>query len=335
MKNRLQKRSGITLIETLTAVGLVSMFAALSIPAVQAAREAARKSQCSSNLRQIGLAISGYHADNMCYPPSILCSAYGQISFYSANARLLPYLDNTSLFNAINFGVTTSPAEVQGLRLTQKMIALNSINSTVFSTGLSVFLCPSDAGNFSSAGCNYRGNAGVGPAGNTSAERPDSGNGIFPEQPFVTAAFVTDGLSHTAAFSERVRGSGALPLQGDRDFHVSPTPNEVYTADISMLTCALAARRTPNTGFVYSGKWWFWTGRERTLYNHAQTPNGAIPDCLHGSVRTALAMATARSLHSSGVNVEMADGSVRFIVNSIDRQLWRAFGTRNGGDLAD
>ena len=187
---------------------------------------------------------------------------------------------------------------------------------------------------FLAAGCNYRGNAGVGPAGGTSAEHPDSGNGIFPEHEYVSSARVIDGLSHTAAFSERVRGSGTSDLPNPyRDFYGADFT--VYTADTSVLVCRLAAHSTNASVFQSSGKWWFWTGRERTLYNHAQIPNGATPDCIHGKVTTAMAMATARSLHPGSVNVLMGDGSVRAVSQSVNVNVWRGLGTRNGGELVD
>jgi prepilin-type processing-associated H-X9-DG protein len=88
-------------------------------------------------------------------------------------------------------------------------------------------------------------------------------------------------------------------------------------------------------GLVSGGWYWFWTGRERTLYNHAQTPNGPIPDCLGFAMMTAAGMSTARGNHRTGVNVLFGDGSLRFVSNGIHRATWRALGTRNGGEIVD
>lgn len=108
----------------------------------------------------------------------------------------------------------------------------------------------------------------------------------------------------------------------------------VQTADQLITACRLAARSNGRS-FVDGGRWWFWSGRERTLYNHAQAPNGRVPDCLFWSMISSAGMATARSLHPGGVNVGLGDGSVRFVKDSIVPSVWRAIGTRNGGELVD
>jgi prepilin-type processing-associated H-X9-DG protein len=77
-------------------------------------------------------------------------------------------------------------------------------------------------------------------------------------------------------------------------------------------------------------------GRERTLYNHAQAPDGVVPDCIYPNMVTALGMSTARSSHAGGVNVGLGDGSVRFVSEGVSTGYWRAIGSRNGGEvLAD
>jgi prepilin-type processing-associated H-X9-DG protein len=106
-------------------------------------------------------------------------------------------------------------------------------------------------------------------------------------------------------------------------------------ADTLLQACQLSARAGNRLGNVMAGRTWFWTGREHTLYNHAQSPNGIIPDCTYGAALPGDGMATARSLHPSGVNVLMGDGSVRFCQEGIAQPVWRALGTRNGGELVD
>ena len=186
---------------------------------------------------------------------------------------------------------------------------------------------------FRETGTNYRGNTGIGPAFMVWVETPDSGNGVFPENEVIRPADLRDGLSHTAAFSERVSGIGAgqvarsragrLPAARHRQ-HGRPAPE------------GLPGRRRPgNPGYATSGRWWFWTGRGRTLYTHTQEPNGAIPDCSYGNFLPEIDMATARSRHPGGVNALMADGSVRFVSDAIARPVWRGLGTRNGGELVE
>jgi prepilin-type N-terminal cleavage/methylation domain-containing protein len=330
-----RSRSGLTLIELLVVIGIMALLIGLLLPAVQEARESARRAACANNLRQIGLAVQGYHNDFHCYPPpntnAVRPRHYSGL--FSIHARVLPYLEKRALYNAINFAVGSAPPESPGAPsgTWPAEAAANALNATVFESRIAIFLCPSDAGPFEETGGNYRGNTGVGPEGNSGVEYPDSANGLFPEVEFVTMARVPDGLSHTAAFSERIRGSGieASPIP-ERDYFSMPA--SVPTADRLLAACRAASSRNR---FVYGGRWWFWSGRERTLYNHAQVPNGRIPDCLAFAMRPASGMATARSWHPGGVNVLMGDNSLRFVSEPIDRAVWRGLGSRNGRELVD
>ncbi|MGO9464466.1 MAG: DUF1559 domain-containing protein [Isosphaeraceae bacterium] len=337
--NSRPSRAGFTLIELLAAIGIIAVLIGLFLPAVQSAREAGRRLQCQNNLHQIGIAIHGYHNDNNLFPPALM-GWEGPIrrptyfGYHSLFARLLPYLEGKAVFDSINFSVSTYPLESFGWgRMSPEELSADAINATVFQTGMALFLCPSDAGAFRSTGCNYRGNAGNGPIFSPIAESPDSGNGLFPERVFVSAAQVPDGLSHTAAVSERLRCSGGdRGIDPTRDYFNQPT--NAPTADDLLLACRVAAR-PGQSGFVYGGRWWFWTGRERTLYNHAQSPNGRIPDCLAGASRTAPGMSTVRSWHRGGANLLMGDGSVRFASEGTSQEVWRGLGSRNGSELVD
>ena len=134
-------------------------------------------------------------------------------------------------------------------------------------------------------------------------------------------------------FSERVRGGGDDKRPSpSQDIYVNST--FVSTADDTIRGCRVAARAA-SEGFGQSGKWWYWTGREWTLYSHAQEPNGRVPDCLQGANQPSHGMATARSNHPGGVNVLMGDGSNRFVSETISRAVWRGLGTRSGGELVD
>jgi prepilin-type processing-associated H-X9-DG protein len=325
--------SAFSVVELLAVLGIIAVVIGLTLPAVQSAREAARRAKCQSNLHQIGLAIHNYHQVFECFPIGYAFRyfdrSYSYSGFYSMHARLLPYLDERPIYDAINFTLSTSPRPVDSYQEVG-----NAANLTAISAGISIFLCPSDAGPFQSTGVNYRGNVGVGPMNNTSIEFPDSNNGLFPELGFVRAAYVPDGLSHTAAFAERLRGSDqAYAPVPERDFWQST--GFVGTADDQLKACRIAARPGASGTFGAAGDHWLWSGRERTLYSHTQVPNGKVPDCLDLHVLTGVGMATARSWHPGGVNVLMGDGACRPIDSSIDQAIWRAFGTRNGGELVD
>lgn len=331
-------RRGLTLIEVLVVIGIIAILIGLTLPAVQQAREAANRTRCANHLRQIGLALHGYHGDHGAFPPSNTNKTRPQGSTYyglfSVQTRILPYLEMRQLYNSINFEVGACPLETADYPVPIPPAAeILPPNATASQTSIDVFLCPSDAGAFPSTGCNYRANTGVGPAAHTTAEYPDGGNGLLPDYGTVRMAQVTDGLAHTAAFSERVQGSGNdSSLSPERDYFLLGA--NATTADMLIDACRAAARPGAS-GFTNGGRWWFWSGRGRTNYNHAQAPNGRVPDCLYGAMLGETGMATARSRHPGGVNVLMGDGTVRFISESTQRDVWRGLGSRNGGELVD
>ena len=334
-----RERSGVTLIEVLVVLGIISLLIGLLLPAVQSAREAARRTRCANNLRQLGLAITGYHNSFDCLPMSITNVAGSNYrGFYSIFTRMLPYLDLQNLYSSANFSAGTLPLETLGVPSStlSKLgaTAINSMNVTIYRTALDVLLCPSDSTPPSTAPSNYRGNVGVGPGLRLSAEYPDSGNGFLSEIDVIRINMIVDGMSHTVAFSERITGTGRPQTYSPgRDSFGLPVL--VFSANNLLQGCSIAARTNNSNIFAYNGFWWFWTGRERTLYNHAQAPNGRVPDCIQGATFTATGMATARSLHPGGVNVLMGDGSTRFVAESISTAVWRGLGTRNGRELVD
>ena len=331
-------RRGFTLLELLVVIGIIGVVAGLALPAVQAAREAARRATCANNLRQIGLALHAYHGDHGSFPASwTICEENWPAcnGYYSPHSRLLPYLDQRALYDSINFQTGTFPADLFGFPKRDEFLGINVFNQTAIVTVVGGFVCPSDGSPLADASNNYRGNTGVGYSVKTGITRPDSGNGLFPEATSIAMSQVLDGLSHTAAIGERLRGSGRPGFPSDHrdNYDLEGTP---FTADILVKSCRLAASGPFRAGgFVYQGRWWFWSGREMTHYNHAQPPNGPVPDCLWGAAATSVGMVGARSAHPSGVNLLMGDGAVRFAGDSTEVRVWRALGTRNGGEIVD
>jgi prepilin-type processing-associated H-X9-DG protein len=329
--------AGFTLIEGLVVVSIIGLLVALTLPAVQAARESARRSQCANNLKQIGLALHGYEASNQSYPlnwrkPRVDPERGGPFVIaarpYSALTRLLPYLDNQPLFASINFSVETFPTHIPGSAFPFPQ------NATAFATSVAGFLCPSDG---VSAGhdCNYRGNYGIGPHIYTSTETYDSGVGFYTFPGVLGPAAFPDGLSHTVAYSERIRGSGVSvapsPARDFGDLMVLPSCFD-RDADYALQCCRLASSKDfPH--YRYAGTTWFFGDYGAAAYNHAQEPNGRIPDAI--ATDPWLGIATARSFHNHGVNALMGDGSVRWVNDSIARSVWRALGTRNWDEVVE
>jgi prepilin-type N-terminal cleavage/methylation domain-containing protein/prepilin-type processing-associated H-X9-DG protein len=332
-------RAGFTLIELLTVIGVIAILIALLLPAVQGAREAARRSQCANNLRQIGIGIAGYTAQYSVFP-ILHASTYDQfrrrfsyMNFPSIQLQILPWMDQATLYAQVNFRAGIVPSDNYQYPLDREWITVIQINQTVANTRVATFLCPSDSRVPFPSGNSYRGNVGVGPLDLTQWESPDSGNGFFHELFVISPAQITDGMSHTACLSERIMGSNGtsnhMPFQ---DAYM-----QLYwalTADDALRICMISTTG-PFASERYSkmGSSWMWTGRERTTYTHTQAPNGKIPDCLSPGCISAPGMTTARSYHPGGVNVLYGDGSVRWVSSGIDQTIWRAHGTRSGGEV--
>jgi prepilin-type processing-associated H-X9-DG protein len=169
----------------------------------------------------------------------------------------------------------------------------------------------------------------------TTMETFDSGNGFYTlPYPLSTSSF-PDGLSHTVAYSERLRGTwNSTQLAPERDFgNINVLPYcTVRDADYALMCCRLAsAQGFP--AYRQGGFTWFLGDFECAAYNHAQEPNGRIPDAI--LMNAWVGIATARSAHPGGVNALFADGSVRFAKQSIGRAVWRGLGTRNGDELVE
>ncbi len=335
MSTRWPARTAFTLIELLVVLGIISILASLLIPAVHSAREAARKASCSGNLKQLGLGLHNYHSVNSTFPinlnprlPAMTPGGFDSRSF-SALTRLLPYLDQEALFNSINYDVEPLTTSFNHY--------IHPANATAIKTSVSLFLCPTDGRSRSTpGGCSYRGSYGVGPSVGPTIETRDSGNGFYTYPATLTAAAFTDGLSHTSAYSERLLGTGdgsEIDFRRDMgDLTFAPMAVE-RDADYALAWAQVVAVRefpsSRNAGFS-----WFFGDFACSSYCHAQEPNGRVPDAMEIMGRY-WGVVTARSEHSNGVNVMFADGSVRFLQGSVQRSVWRALGTRNGGEIVE
>jgi prepilin-type N-terminal cleavage/methylation domain-containing protein/prepilin-type processing-associated H-X9-DG protein len=312
---------GFTLIELLVVIAIIAVLIALLLPAVQSAREAARRAQCTNNLKQIGLALHNYHGANSVFP-----IGRGPGGF-SGHCRMLPYLEQKPVFDALNFSLSWNPTA-----------AGYDPNSTVRGTAIAAFLCPSDARNLVPqgwAGNNYRMNDGSGVVAGNIPNDPSHPNYTMPPQNGVFASDhsyglqdVIDGSSGTAAFSEHLKGDFNQSVATDRVDTFRPgtypaTPDEAVQLCNSFDWRDLAFQGVSNVGAP-----WVQGYHSTTGYYHVAGPNKR--SCMFPPSRIAT---TANSDHPGGVNLLLGDGSVKFIKDTINIQAWRSLGSRNQGEV--
>jgi len=334
---------GFTLVELLVVIAIIGVLVALLLPAVQAAREAARRSQCINNLRQLGVAAINYESSRKMFPigrrSGTTVNAQGQsvtIKQWGHLAHILPYAEQSSVHGLIDF--TESSGESPA-RLVQ----------------VSFFLCPTDfredrmnvpicssGGEWADAGrTNYHGNGGsdTGQSKTISGVVVEQNNGIFVTNLAVRMKHITDGASHTALYSESIRGDGdneQIEHPGDW-FRISGTNQ---TADVVYAKCSGLNPPTGTGGSQFScrGRNWVHGDYTTTRYNHVMPPNGI--SCSQTSAGNVNAIpinedggaTTASSSHSGGVNLACADGSTHFVSDGVDRLVWNALGSRDGDE---
>lgn len=319
------ERRAFTLVELLVVIAVIGILVALLLPAVQAAREAARRMSCSNNLKQLTLALHNYESSLLTFPPGGL----GFPFVWSAHAHLLPYAEQENLENLLNYDVPPLNAFNFG---GFDPVAVDQ-NDNAAKTRLPFLLCPSDNDAVPGAvygGVSYPACAGSGVNGPGSADDGAVANadGIIFSRSRITFRDVVDGASHTAAFGEHLLGDGqdAAPQTGDFRHRVVVLPTGTPTTPGAC---------TPAAAPAWSGQrgaMWVNGHLADTMYNHWYAPNSkSDPDCHNGFHNFALV--SARSRHPGGLQISLVDGSVRFVSDSIDIAIWRALATRAAGEV--
>ena len=312
-------RRGFTLIELLVVIAIIAVLIALLLPAVQSAREAARRSQCINNMKQIGLALHNYHSTHNVFPPGrmypdavrggvplLTLTSYGTgnlpnapgnwSGFYSVHCHILNYLEQVNAYNAMNFtGVNLGALQDSAGNII-------SPNYTAYTLTQSTFLCPSDPFNTPQPGGenNYRANfggstpyAGGGLRGDNT-QRVGTDNGAFTYGPGIGIAAMIDGTSNTAVFSERSKGSNngsGFATKSDAVLvSYTMTFNPQADSDNLLALCQRQAtnpavfyqhgRYAPSAGFgLQFSDGWGYAWYVATLYNHVAPPNWKGLDC--------------------------------------------------------
>lgn len=320
------RRSGFTLVELLVVIAIIGVLVALLLPAVQAAREAARRMSCQNNLKQVTLSLHNFESTFGTMPAAEYRSpSTGALTSLSPHAVLSNYFEQGNFFNKLNLEAGPFVDPNYSAALIQPK----------------VMLCPTDPhiGKASPMGfASYHVNAGTWVGGVV------EWNGAFgPEQDMAGArrtgmlsfAAVTDGLSNTAAFAEVVNGAadGAAGAKNTR-FDCYETSGPAIGTLAAMRTAFQAKdwkTSTPPWGGGWRHRGYPWTEGSpwRTWYNHLMPPNSVcwVPDGDFYKI-----VSPASSYHSAGANASMCDGSVKFVSDSINGDVWTAAGTRNGGE---
>jgi len=314
-------RGAFTLVELLVVIAIIGILIALLLPAVQAAREAARATQCSNNLKQLGLAMHMYHDTYRRFPPG-----YGYQSTPSANnmewpwiPRILPYIEQGALYDSINWAyhsgsTATPPAAMQPLWVAQISIFQCPSDPTVSDLWNSTQTCVVPAGSGTPAvkisRCSYAANFG---RGQMEADYPPDGDrvdGVFSVNHGARIGDILDGTSQTLLLCEIIPGHdctirGAIIYDEGPVVMTDHTPNDL-TPDIV-----------------------------RWCDDLDEQPDARAPcDGVLGT-NYDMVLHTSRSMHPGGVSCGLCDGSVRFVAETIALDVWWALGTPDGGEVIE
>ncbi len=326
-----KSRTAFTLIELLVVIAIIGILVALLLPAVQAAREAARRTQCANNFKQVGLALHNYHSVYHCFP------GIGDTSnrAYSVLAQSLPFAEEASLKGLIDF---SQPIYTGGSYAGGGALSIAPANREAAQTLVKMFRCPSDGQRdlFNAFDCNaaggeaYRGSNVVvctGSGRNSSWDLRRPTDGLFYYGSTRGLRDALDGTSHAVMLSETLMGNGING--GSRPEKPHQAVAWIGPAMHSNPDVAALANGPVSSWEGYRGYAWISGKSYSTTFSTYDPPNPAHPDVCQFTY----GWFAARSFHAGGVNVCLADGSVRFVSNDIERATWNNLGSIADGEV--
>ncbi|MEW4566865.1 DUF1559 domain-containing protein [Tautonia sp. JC769] len=362
-------RRAFTLIELLVVIAIIGVLIALLLPAVQSAREAARRAQCTNNLKQMALATLNFESTYGHFP-----SGHGPVPIYdwsgstwvkgsrtggrtNPQAQILPFLEQSAAYGAFNLELNINTFSATGG---------GSANFTAMRQVVSAFVCPSDSGSeklnpglgynnyFSSIGATAAMEYG---AEYAHQERQTNLIGVFnynlsgrsapafldaareqpnPEYRKASATKISqirDGTSNTALFSEITRANSVANVASEMPLNSYLGIWLIPAASFNNYEPAPECVVNPSGSRIrYRGQQYYRALGATGYYSHTMTPNSKRYDCATSNIDQRWHIA-ARSYHPGGVNTVFADGSVRFIKDTVNPNTWRAVGTMNGGEV--
>jgi prepilin-type N-terminal cleavage/methylation domain-containing protein/prepilin-type processing-associated H-X9-DG protein len=363
--SRSRARQGFTLIELLVVIAIIAILIGLLLPAVQKVRESAARLKCQNNLKQMGLAAHNYESANGYLPPQHGTANVGGMWYSndaSPQALMLPYVEQANKYNQFDFNyLTWNDTDLPTRTVFNPGPGGLGVNLAARIQDIPIYLCPSDPSQtrrgayqrntsdltYPEGRLNYFGCLGTTSQFSTTG----AGAGIFcpgvvtsgSQLKGTTIAAILDGTSNTALFAEVMRTTDSWPhVSGARtntviilDASVSGGPD----ADGRLIPSCAAGGQPWNSSISYPGLQFDRDLWGTTFYTHTLPPNwnrktgnDATQQYNCGDTAIAHFHVAASSYHPGGVNVGMADGSVRFVADGIDFQTWQWLGTRAGGE---
>ena len=316
-RRNIANRSGFTLIELLVVIAIIAILVALLLPAVQQAREAARRSSCKNNLKQLGLALHNYHDTFNVFPPAsvrrnVTLANHGidhwSTSMIGWQARILGFMEQSALYDLVDWEREPGSGGTN--------------NNTARATEVAAYRCPSDPGNRGTTGstANAPTNYVACIANATGYEAggnlwQNNGRSVLFQNSAVPMAYITDGTSNTMMIAECLVGFRGITV------NASPSNSASSTCDTSVTT----------TNTLRGSSWFMADNIRNWSFTTLLSPNSPVQECSNSTGGAALL--ASRSQHKGGVQIVLADGAVRFVSENINLGTWQNLGHKSDGNV--